>query len=127
MTVADAMVARPTVHPPSTSVAELRRFFADEHVHMALLVDRGRLIGTVERGDLTSAASGDQRASSVAKLEGRTAGPGALLPAAFDAMKRQERRRLAVTDDDSMLLGLLCLKASGRGFCSDSDVRRRRG
>jgi CBS domain-containing protein len=120
------MVTRPTVHPPSTSVAELRSFFGDEHVQMALLVDRGRLLGTVERGDLSSAVSGDQPATTVAKLEERTGGPDAPLPAAFDAMTRQGRRRLAVTGDDLMLLGLLCLKAGGNGFCSDADVRQRR-
>jgi hypothetical protein len=37
-------------------------------------------------------------------------------------MNRDRRRRLAVTSDDSRLLGLLCLKANGSGFCSDADV-----
>jgi FdhD protein len=35
------------------------------------------------------------------------------------------RRRAAVTSADGRLLGLLCLKASRRGFCSDQDVRAR--
>jgi hypothetical protein len=39
---------------------------------------------------------------------------------AFTAMKRDDRRRLAVTSDDS-LLGLLCVKQSGLSFCSDAE------
>jgi len=35
------------------------------------------------------------------------------------------RRRAAVTSADGRLLGLLCLKASRAGFCSDQDVRAR--
>ena len=35
------------------------------------------------------------------------------------------RRRAAVTGADGRLLGLLCLKVSRTGFCSDQDVRAR--
>lgn len=120
------MVAAPAVHPPWTTVAELRAFFADEHVHIALLVDEGELVGTVERADL--AAAGDDRAFAlaIAELEDRTIPPDATLPAALAAMRRAGRRRLAVTAGDSTLLGLLCLKAGGDGFCSDEDVAARR-
>jgi hypothetical protein len=41
-------------------------------------------------------------------------------------MRASGRRRLAVTSDDGTLVGLLCLKASGNGFCSDGDVASRR-
>jgi hypothetical protein len=40
-------------------------------------------------------------------------------------MNATGRRRAAVTSDDGTLLGLLCLKASWAGFCSDQDVRAR--
>lgn len=122
--VAEAMVTRPTVHEPSTTVAQLRAFFGDDHVHMALIVDRGTLIGAVERADLTPLLDDDTPASSIARLGRRTVSPDALLPEVFDAMRRTGRRRLAVTRN-RRLLGLLCLKASGRGFCSDADTARR--
>jgi hypothetical protein len=35
------------------------------------------------------------------------------------------QRRTAVISADGRLLGLLCLKARGTGFCSDGDVRAR--
>lgn len=121
------MVTCPTVHDPATTVAQLRTFFADEHVHAALLVDAGELIGVVERADLTADLGDDARALSIARLDGRAIPPTASVPDALDAMRRSEQRRLAVVDDDGALVGLLCLKASGRGFCSDTDVRNRAG
>jgi len=41
------------------------------------------------------------------------------------AMTTTGRRRAAVTSADGRLLGLLCLKASRAGLCSDHDVRAR--
>jgi len=124
MRVADAMVARPVVHGPSTTIGQLRAFFADEHVHMALLADGGKLLGTVERADLARASSDETLAREVAKLAGRTIGPDVPMQEALAAMRRTGRRRFAVTSDTA-LLGLLCLKASGDGFCSDEDVDAR--
>jgi predicted transcriptional regulator len=123
--VAEAMISCPVTHAPSTSVAELRAFFRDDHVHMALLVEDGKLIGTVERADLGPHLSGEAAALGIAKLDGRTTAPGAALSSARASMKRCGRRRLAVTSGDHTLMGLLCLKAGGSGFCSDSDVRSR--
>jgi predicted transcriptional regulator len=121
------MVRRPAVHQPSTTLAQLRAFFRDDHVHMALLVDGDKLVGTVERGDLDPQLSGEASASSIARLDGRTIRVDADVREAFESMRHAGRRRLAVTADDSTLLGLLCLKASGRGFCSDADVGSRKG
>jgi len=119
------MVTVPDVHGPSATVGQLRRFFEDDHVHIALLVEDGTLVGTVERADLIAAASDTQPALAVAVLEGRTTGPEDVLSDVLAAMRRTGRRRLAVTSESSMLLGLLCLKARGHGFCSDEDVAAR--
>jgi CBS domain-containing protein len=120
------MVTAPATHDLATTVARLRAFFRDDHVHMALLVHGEKLVGTVERADLEPPLRGDMPACTVATLAGRTVGAGARLTDASAAMKRDGRRRLAVIDDDRTLVGLLCLKASGAGFCSDADVRQRR-
>jgi CBS domain-containing protein len=120
------MVACPIVHGPQATVGELRDFFTDDHVHAALLVDRGELIGVVERPDLPPHVSGGVPARTLATLNERTISPSAGADETFGAMKRTGRRRLAVVSTDGVLAGLLCLKASGRGFCSDADVRSRR-
>jgi predicted transcriptional regulator len=119
------MVTRPTVHATSTTVGQLRAFFADDHVHIALLVQGDELVGTVERGDITCEVDDATPAARIAKLDGRTIDARATEADALTTMRRGGRRRLAVTDGDARLLGLLCLKASGRGFCSDDDVGAR--
>jgi hypothetical protein len=42
-------------------------------------------------------------------------------------MTQTAQRRAAVVDDSGRLLGLLCMKKTGTGFCSDQDIRQRRG
>ncbi|HET7648183.1 MAG TPA: CBS domain-containing protein [Gaiellaceae bacterium] len=114
------------MHRAAATVGELRAFFADDHVHVALLVSGRTLLGAVERADLLAATGDETPALELARLDGRTIAPDATLGAARAAMRRGGHRRLAVVGDGSRLLGLLCLKASGRGFCSDADVRSRR-
>ena len=120
------MITCAVTHNPSATVAELRAFFRDNHVHMVLLTDQGRLIGTVERADLAPHLTPETAALDIMKLEGRITAPDAPLPDVLASMKRDGRRRLAVTNKDGTLLGLLCLKNNGSGFCSDSDVESRR-
>jgi CBS domain-containing protein len=120
------MVTCPAVHGASATVRDLRTFFRDDHVHAALLVDAGVLIGVVERRDLGTELSADMPARTFAKLDGRTVHADAGVRDTLDAMKRAKRRRVAVVGDDGRLLGLLCLKANGRGFCCDADVSDRR-
>ena len=56
-----------------------------------------------------------------------TKGVGAVMDAAEEAARREGHRVvIAVVDAGGTLLGLLCLKASGTGFCSTADVRERR-
>jgi CBS domain-containing protein len=120
------MVTQPAVHRPTATVAELRAFFDDDHVHMALIVDNGILVGVIARRDLTTATTDDATAREIATLDGCTIRPDAPLIDARARMTHDGRRRLAVTPDESALVGLLCLKASGRGFCSDEGVAARR-
>lgn len=122
--VADGMLREPKVCPPGTTAAAARRMFRDEHVHALLVVDRGVLRGVVERGDLAM-ADGRTAAAGLGALAGRVVGPGADLGTVHREMRRTGIRRLAVVDGRNRLLGLLCLKRSGRGFCSVDDVRAR--
>ncbi len=122
-TVADVVVRLPKTVPANASVAEARSCFADDHVHMLLFTESGRLLGTLVREDLDETASGP--ALRHARLTGRTV--SADLPAedARQLLLRRGQRRLAVVDRDGALLGLLCLKRRRTGFCSDADVAAR--
>jgi CBS domain-containing protein len=123
-TVADAHLRTPKVHGPDVSVGAARVFFLDGHVHALLLVDRGVLVAVVERADLEGSPD-SARARTVGTLAGRVASPGDDLEETRQAMAARVQRRLAVVDADGLLLGLLCLKRHGRGFCSAADVAAR--
>jgi CBS-domain-containing membrane protein len=123
-TVADAMLPHPAVCPVETSVAQARALFADDHVHALLIVASRALLAVVERRDLADAPA-TEPARRYGRLHGRVVGPHDDLLATWRAMLAEGRRRLAVVDPQGMLLGLLCLKSSGRGFCSPADVDAR--
>lgn len=123
--IADAMVNFPKTHGLDSVVEDIRALFVDDHVHMALIVDQhGRLVTTIERPDL-AAAAGDTPAAEVGTLIGRTVRSADPLDATTAALLRKQRRRLAVVDDVGQLLGLLCLKRSGTGYCTDEGIRER--
>jgi hypothetical protein len=93
---------------------------------MALVVAAdGRLITTVERSDLAGATPRASSAAELGTLVGRTVAPSLATAAAREKLLRQGRRRLAVVDASGRLLGLLCLKRDGTGFCSDDGVHGR--
>lgn len=122
VTVADAMVRHPKQLGPAATIADVRAQFGDDHLLAALLVDDGRLLTVVERGDLAAGLPGHARAADVGTLSGRTVPPEAQLRATWESMRFVGRRRLAVVTDGGRLLGLLCLQRSGPGFCSDAGV-----
>jgi CBS domain-containing protein len=125
-TVAEAMLSTPARHPLSATVGEIRDFFRDDHVHAALIVSpAGYLEAVVERGDIAGCQAPDAAAAPLGRLAGRTVPAGASLAEVRRAMTASGRRRTAVTSADGRLLGLLCLKASRAGFCSEQDVRAR--
>ena len=117
------MITSAVVHGPATTTAELLAFFLDDHVHCALIVDHGRLLAVVDRGDV--APAGDARVVRMGCLEGRVVGPDADLEQTRRSMLDARRRRIAVVTGDGTLAGLLCLKRTAAGFCSDSDVLAR--
>ena len=123
-TAGEAMVLFPKTCPPTTTAAQARALFADDHVHALLVVDGDRLLAVVEREDLLGTAGPDVPAHDLGRLEGRTVHPAAPLDPVADQLRAQGRRRMAVVDE-GRLLGLLCFKRSGRGFCSDADIAAR--
>ena len=125
-TAAEAMLTTPARHPLSATICEIRNFFRDDHVHAALIVSpAGYLAAVVERDDIAGCRALDAAAAPLGRLAGRTVPPGASLADVYRVMTAAGRRRAAVISADGRLLGLLCLKASRAGFCSDHDVRAR--
>ena len=126
VTVRQAMVTMPKVTPSGLTVGEARAQFADDHVHMLLLVDGDQLRGTLLRSDLPSCARDRSVALDYAVVSGRTVDADSGCEPLRQQMVDGRLRRLAVTDEHGRLIGLLCLKRSGTGFCSDADVTARK-
>lgn len=98
----------------------------DGHIHMALIVaENRRLVTTIERSDLAAAPLPSTPVGEIGTLAGRTVAPSYALDAATTLLLRERRRRLAVVDSTGRLLGLLCLKRDGTGYCSDEGIRAR--
>jgi CBS-domain-containing membrane protein len=124
--VTDAMITCPKTHGLNAGLEEIRAFFDDDHVHMALIVAAdGRLVTTIERSDLPADSSACRPVAEHGTLVGRTTDPAQALDAATASLLRERRRRLAVVDDSGRLLGMLCLKKNHTGYCSDENVRER--
>jgi hypothetical protein len=124
--VMDAMVTIPKTHDSSTSVVQIRRFFEDDHVHLALIIGAGdKLLTTLERTDIPSNVSGSSPACQFGTLVGRTIPAHLPLDIATAVLRSGRLRRLAVIDDQGCLSGLLCLKRSGDGYCTDDGVQSR--
>jgi hypothetical protein len=111
-------------HDADVTVGELRMFFRDHNVHMALLVDGGVLAAAVEPADLDGARDAEP-ALPLGQLDGRTIGPELPIAEVGALMRSRDVRRLAVTVQGDVLVGLLCVKRHRNGFCSNDDVAER--
>lgn len=124
-TVADTMIITPKTHSAEITLSEAHDAFADRHVHMLLLSRAGVLHGTLMRADLGPRFDPQRPAIELATLGGRTIGPNQHIAEALQFLNRLQTRRLAVTDVNHTLLGLLCLKRTLNGFCHEADMLAR--
>jgi CBS domain-containing protein len=124
-TVADAMILTPKISGSEATVRDMKAQFENDHVHAGLIVHSGVLLAVVERSDLDRATSDEASALWVGRLSGRVVAGDHPLEAAHRWMTGSGTRRLAVVDEDGRLVGLLCLKRHGRGFCSAADLQSR--
>jgi hypothetical protein len=124
-TVADVMVRHPKLGREDSTVGDVRQFFADDHVHAVLIMSATRLLTVIDYADLGAETADSLPAARLGGLSGRVIAPTAPADAARQLMIAASRRRLAVVGQDGTLLGLLCLKRSGTGFCSDETLRQR--
>ncbi len=125
-TAGDVMIRLPKTLPVDTSVEQARACFTDDHVHMLLLTESGRLMGTLVRDDLPDTVDQAGLALPHSRLSGRTVRSDAPAEQVRVRLLAYGQRRLAVVDENGVLLGLLCLKRRRTGFCSDADVEARK-
>lgn len=127
--VGDVMLRHPKVLDIRATVDEARVALANDHVHMVLLSQGSTLVGTLVRADLPPPIQGSDQGSGPAlpwsTLRNRTVPPATSADAARELLIDRGLRRLAVVDHDGTLLGLMCLKRTRTGFCSDEDVASR--
>lgn len=123
--VQEVMIAAPRTLSAEASVGDVRAAFADDHVHMVLLTRGRTLVGTLVRTDLPQIATATMSARQWSALLGRTVAPEMRVDLVQDLLVERGTRRLAVIEAGGTLLGLLCLKRSRDGFCSDADVAAR--
>jgi CBS domain-containing protein len=124
-TAGDVLVRQPKTLPVDTTVDQARACFTDDHVHLLLLTESGRLVGTLLRTDLGDNLDGTDLALLHSRMADRTTAPTTPAEQALTLLRASGQRRLAVIDDNGTLLGMLCLKRSLTGFCSDADVAAR--
>lgn len=128
--VDDVMLRAPIVLAASSTLADARDVLASSHVHIVLLTATGRvgepLLGTLVRDDVPDRGGARDSALTHARLAGRTVHADLVADDVRRSMRASGRRRLAVVGTDGRLVGLLCLKRSGEGFCTDAGVRARR-
>jgi len=127
--VRDVMLTVPKTHDLDLTLHQAHQAFANPHVHMLLLTSpNGVLQGTLVRSDLTHLdvqETPDALAVGHARLGGRTITPGVHAVTATSTMLDQQTRRLVVIDNHHRVVGLLCLKRTLDGFCSDANIRAR--
>jgi hypothetical protein len=125
-TIADVLQGRhPKICHEDITVGDVRQLFADDHVHAVLIMSAARLLTVIDRADLNPEGTDSAPAARLGRLSGRVIAPTEPADTALQQMIAASRRRLAVVGPDGTLRGLLCLKRSGTGFCSDENVRQR--
>ena len=122
--VGEVMLRHPKTLSADASIDEARQTLANEHVHMVLITEGAKLVGTLTQVDLPPPGAIGP-ALSWSTLEGRTVSPGASASDVQRLMIDHGVRRVAVVGPDGTLLGLMCLKRRRTGFCSDADVLSR--
>lgn len=119
------MINYPKQVDSTITIGQAEELFTDEHVHMLLLVENQQLVGTLLRADLHDTPLPPDPARPLSVLNGRWVRADRDAADLLARMSTQRIRRLAVVDETLNLKGLLCLKRTGTGFCSDADVQAR--
>jgi CBS domain-containing protein len=115
LVAADLMLREPKTLTDDASVAEVREQLANPKVQLVLLAHGSTFKGAVTR--IPADASPDDRALDYIDADTEVIAPHASADEAFERAAASPTRRVVVLDDDSNLLGLLCLNPNRTGFC----------
>jgi CBS domain-containing protein len=116
LTAADLMHRRLTTLPATTTVSELRAYFAESTSHkLALIVDGERYVGAVTADALGDAAD-DVPAARIARRE-PVVRPDAQAADAEAAALADPSDRLPVVDAEGRLVGIVAINHARDGFC----------
>jgi tRNA-Thr(GGU) m(6)t(6)A37 methyltransferase TsaA len=124
--VRDVMDTNPKTQPHDATVGEIRALFEHRSVRLALLVNEGVCIGTINRAAIPADARDEDAAAAFAQAP-QTIDADASLAEAHRQLGETEDRRLLVLDAEGRLQGLLCHKGSRSGFCSNKSSCDHRG
>lgn len=117
LTAAEVVHSRHSPLPGSSSVADVRAWFAaSEHREIALLADDGMYAGSLLRDDLAGDVDPQRRAGDLAR-SAPTVSPQAPALRARELALAAPARRLPVVDDVGRLVGVVAITPDLRGFC----------
>jgi CBS-domain-containing membrane protein len=117
LTAADIMHRHVSSLPPSTTVGELRDYFAGSASRrLALLADGARYVGSVAATAITDDLDAAAAATDYAARE-PTVDPQAAATHARDVALDDPTRRLPVVDDTGTLVGIVAIDKRLEGFC----------
>jgi CBS domain-containing protein len=117
LTAGDLVHRRLTSLPATTTVGELREYFAaSTSRHVALLTDGERFVGSIEA--LAVPADVDAAIGAAAYVTREpTIHPAAPATSARDIAMDEPSLRLPVVDDAGALIGIVAITARRDGFC----------
>jgi Mg/Co/Ni transporter MgtE len=122
LTVQAVMHAKFSALPASSTVAEVREYFAaSTSRRLAFLADEdGRYAGSLTPTQLAD-GDGERGAADVADT-GPTVAPGDAAVTGRDLALRTDSRRVPVVDDDGRLLGVVAVTGDLLSFCGTTDA-----
>jgi CBS domain-containing protein len=117
LTAADLVHRRLSTMPATTTVADVRAFFASSTSHhVALLTDGERYVGSIDAGTIPDEVDDSAPASDFAQ-PGPRVDPGAPAASARDAALAEATLRVAVVDGGGALVGIVAVTSGRDGFC----------
>ena len=117
LTVADVTHAKFTALPATSTIGDVRDWFAaSTSRRQAFVADEGRYVGSLTPQDVADAEDSARPAVEVAQ-DGPTVSPQAPATKGRDLALLTESRRVPVVDADGVLLGVVAVTGDMQCFC----------